>query len=180
LSSAIRPAIFQTEARRVAEILGVPPVLGPMATVALVRDALPRAPIIHLAAHAQFDGTDPMKSVIRLADGTLTARELIGAYCEAKLVVLSACEGASAGRGIGGEVVGLANALLRAGAGAVLAPLWRADDKATAFLMTLFYEGRVWGLDDAAALAEAMKATGDHPSWRHPSFWSGFVLLSAR
>ncbi len=169
----------ESEARDVAHMLGVEPFIGPTATVARVRSALRGAPIIHLATHAQFDGVNPMNSVIRLADGAITAKDLIGTYCDADLVVLSACEGASARRGIGGEVVGLANALLRSGAGTAVAPLWRANDRATAFLMTLFYDGRLSGLDDAAALADAMKATSNQPSWRHPYYWSGFIVLRA-
>jgi len=167
----------EKEARAVADVLGVKPLIGPEATTETVLRAIYDAPIIHLAAHAWFDEVDPLESRILVADGTISARDLVGSYCKAELVVLSSCEGGVASRVIGGEVSGLGHALLRVGARAVLASLWPVDDDATAFLMGAFYRARLPGVSDVAALAQAMRATSEQPLWRHPYFWSGFVLM---
>jgi tetratricopeptide (TPR) repeat protein len=167
----------EREARAVAAVLGVKPLIGRKVAKETVLKALYDAPIIHLAAHAWFDERDPLESRILVADGMISARDLVSSFCEAELVVLSSCEGGAASRVIGGEVAGLGHALLRAGARAVLASLWPVDDDATAFLMAEFYRARLSGVGEATALAQAMHVTSEQPLWRHPYFWSGFVLM---
>jgi hypothetical protein len=165
------------EARTVAAILGAKPLIGPKALKEIVLRALYNAPMIHMAAHAYFDERTPLESMILVADGTISAREIVGSFCEAELVVLSSCEGGTSSRVIGGEVAGLGHALLRAGARAVMASLWPVDDDATAFLMAEFYRSRRSGVDEATALSKAMLMTSEQPLWKHPYFWSGFVLI---
>jgi hypothetical protein len=167
----------ETEARAVAALLGVNPLIGSEVSKETVLGALSEAPIIHLAAHAWFDETDALESAVVLADGTISARELVSSFSQAELVVLSACEGGVANRVIGGEITGLAHALLRTGARTIVAALWPVDDDATAFLMTAFYRARQSGVDEATALAQAMQSTSEQPLWKHPYFWSGFVLM---
>ncbi len=167
----------ETEARDVAALLGVKPLIGSEVAKEIVLSALYEAPIIHLAAHAWFDETDELGSAIAVADGNIPARELVSSYSKATLVVLSSCEGGLANRVIGGEVTGLSHALLRTGARTIVASLWSVDDDATAFLMTAFYRARQSGVDEPTALAQAMQTTSEQPLWRHPYFWSGFVLM---
>jgi CHAT domain-containing protein len=167
----------ETEARDIAALLGVKPLIGSEVAVETVLSALLEAPLIHLAAHAWFDETDGLESAIVVADGTISAKELISSYSQAELVVLSSCEGGVANRVIGGEVAGLAHTLLRTGAKTIVAALWPVDDDATAFLMTAFYRTRLSGVDEPTALAQAMRMTSEQPLWRHPYFWSGFVLM---
>jgi tetratricopeptide (TPR) repeat protein len=163
------------EAQKVAQFLEVAPLIGSEATVDRVRRALRAARVVHLAAHARFDSSSPLASPILLADGTLAVRDLIGEWSPAELVVLSACE-SGVGALVGGEVAGLAHALLRSGAHGVVASLWPVDDGSTATLMARFYGLLREGVEPAAALARAMQHTREQPDWGHPYFWSGFVL----
>ena len=72
------------EATRVGNILNVRPLVGETATIAAVRTALSDANVIHLAAHAVFDASSPLDSHIKLSDGELSVRELLGGreYCQ--------------------------------------------------------------------------------------------------
>jgi CHAT domain-containing protein len=160
------------------------------------RDA-PSAAYIHLAAHGEFEGAMPLYSRILLTpsgreDGALHAYELFRMRLQARLVVLSACETASAhpeskedretrlwpGEGI----VGLAWALSVAQVPSSILTLWRAGDDPGKDLMVNFYkefqptgpslEGKV---SKAAALRKAqLKLLTGRP---HPKWWAPFVLV---
>jgi CHAT domain-containing protein len=134
---------------------------------------------LHLAAHARFDPSSPLESPILLANGALSARDLIGEWSASKLIVLSACESGVGGTLIGGEIAGLAHALLRSGADIVVASLWPVDDDSTAQLMIRFYQLLAQGVEPAAALAWAMQRIREQPGREHPYHWSGFVLAQA-
>jgi CHAT domain-containing protein len=74
------------------------------------------------------------------------------------MAVLSACESGVPSIHGGGELTGLPNAFLLAGAQSVVASLWRVDDAATATLMYHFYDAFSGGSEDvpvAKALSEA-------------------------
>ncbi|MGW7788040.1 CHAT domain-containing protein [Streptomyces tricolor] len=168
------------EARMVGRLLGVEALVGAAADVETVIAAIEHALVVHLAAHARLDSSDPLNSALHLADGEVQARVLMRRHMSAELVVLSACESAATAAPIGGEVTGLAYALLRAGAGAVVASLWPVDDEATTCLMGEFYAERErLGSDGRpeAALAAAMRRVRCRPQWRHPYFWAGFVVI---
>jgi CHAT domain-containing protein len=97
------------------------------------------------------------------------------------MVVLSACQTALASGAVadvppGDDWVGLTQAFLQAGAGEVLASLWRVEDRATARLMELFYRGLASGESEAAALAGAQRTMLREPGRSHPFYWAGFVL----
>ena len=80
--------------------------------------------------------------------------------------------------------MGLRRALSIAGAQTQVLSLWKVDDQATSLLMTRFYENLTTrGLRKADALREARAwlrewedADGSTP-FRHPAYWSAFVLL---
>jgi hypothetical protein len=165
------------EAVNVAQALSVEPLLGPAASIKAVRDGFHDARIVHIAAHASFNDLDPLASVLRLADGDLSARDLIGSWSTSELVVLSACESGTGAPVLGGEAVGLAIELLRSGVQGVIASLWPVDDEATAFLMRRFYSARVRDHSNARALAKAMSDTQRQPAWKGPYYWAGFVLV---
>jgi CHAT domain-containing protein len=168
------------EALQVAEILGTEPLIGRRATVDAVRNALSDASLVHLAAHARFDPTSPLDSPVLLADGELTARDLIGEYSGTELIVLSACESGVGGGVVGNEIVGVAHALLRTGARGVLASLWPVDDDSTATLMATFHRKRVAGADPAAALAAAAATVRERPEWSRPYYWASFIVAEVR
>jgi CHAT domain-containing protein len=75
-------------------------------------------------------------------------------------VVLSACE-SGLGRAVGGEgYLGFAQPLFAKGARSLVLSLWKVDDKATALLMTRFYQnllGQRPGLASPMPKAEALQ-----------------------
>jgi CHAT domain-containing protein len=96
------------------------------------------------------------------------------------LVVLSACDSGLGAKIPGEGLVGLPHAFLRAGAGKVLASLWRVNDPAAPALMSDLYQGLLRdGLTPEAALRRAQLKLAAHPKWRQPYYWAGFVLFGA-
>src|SRR4029453_17602599 len=93
------------------------------------------------------------------------------------LVGLSACNTAL-GKDVKGEgLMGLTRGFMYAGAGGVVASLWKVDDDATAALMKNFYEGMfAKGLSPAAALREAQLAIRKEKRWQSPYYWAGFII----
>ena len=119
---------------------------GPAATKAAVLAALGGARQIHLATHAVFDLERPLDSHLMMAGPEkLTINELLphlGGNAP-EVVVLSACETAMSRVTITpDEFLGFPAAFLHAGAGTVIATLWRVADKASALLMGRFYTER--------------------------------------
>jgi hypothetical protein len=165
------------EAVEVARALGVEPLLEENANITAVREGFRNARVVHIAAHASFKEDDPFSSVLHLADGDLSARDLLGSWSTSELVVLSACESGAGAPVMGGEVLGLATELLRSGVKGVIASIWPVDDAATAFLMQTFYSTRGYGLSNARALAKAISETQAQPGWSRPYYWAGFLLV---
>jgi len=165
------------EAQEVARTLGVKPLIGPQVTKEAVLERLSEASVVHLATHAYFAPGSPLDSGIILADGLLTAREVMGLRLRADLLVLSACQTGMAGSLGGDEMAGLAQAFLQAGARSLLVSLWAVNDPATAELMTAFYAARQAGADKARALGQAMDHVHAQPKWAHPYYWGAFVLM---
>src|SRR5262249_42756547 len=93
-------------------------------------------------------------------DGRITAEQIVRTWeLDADLVVLSACE-SGLGRYAGGEgYLGFAQALFVKGAHSLVLSQWKVDDRATALLLTRFYQdllGRRAGLTGPLAKAEAL------------------------
>lgn len=142
---------------------------------------------LHLASHAFFNDASPMLSSIVLAtpanatqDGYLTAREIFDLQLNADLVVLSACNTARGDKRSGDGIVGLSWALFAAGAPAQVVSQWSVDDRATATLMTRFYQNMKAGQSKGVALRNAsvsLRKPGNDPKWRHPYYWAPFIIL---
>ena len=167
----------EEEANTVAPLLGISPLLGATATKATVLARLEQASLIHLATHAFFDPDVPLEAGIVLADGILTAREVLEHRLHADLLVLSACESGQASTLGGEELAGLSQAFFQAGVRSLLVSLWRVNDPATAVLMRAFYAARQAGVDKAQALRQAMTELQQDPRWTHPHYWGAFVFL---
>jgi CHAT domain-containing protein/tetratricopeptide (TPR) repeat protein len=155
----------------------------------LTHDRLGRPRFLHLAAHGFADDRYPELSGLvfaardeqgRARDGVLRAYEVARLRLQSELVVLSACD-SGLGAEIPGEgLVGLPHAFLRAGAGKVLASLWRVNDPSAPALMGELYQGLLQdGLTPEAALQRAQLKVAAHPKWRQPYYWAGFVLFGA-
>ncbi|MCU0570003.1 MAG: CHAT domain-containing protein, partial [Oculatellaceae cyanobacterium Prado106] len=137
------------------------------------------APILHIATHGQFSSQadqtfllawDQPITVDRLSS-LLQARDRQTQNLE--LLVLSACETAV---GDNRAVLGLAGIAVQSGARSTLASLWLIDDESTPLLMAQFYQNLKGGQSRAAALRQAQLSLLQG-QYRHPRFWSAFVLL---
>src|SRR5262249_41243363 len=89
----------------------------------------------------------------------ITAQQIVNTWeLDADLVVLSACK-SGLGKYAGGEgYLGFIQALFVKGARSVVLSLWKVDDRATALLMTRFYQnllGKRPGLSASMPKAEA-------------------------
>jgi CHAT domain-containing protein len=136
---------------------------------------------LHFATHGEFNADAPLESALLLAkderaDGLLTVNKLYSLRLDADLVTLSACETGLGKVASGDDVVGLTRGFLYAGASTVVASLWKVDDRATAALMTRFYDELRSG-DKREALRAAQLATRE--KFLHPFFWAAFQLTGS-
>ena len=143
--------------------------------------------IVHFATHGFVNSEQPELSSIVLTmvdpkgvqqDGLMSLHDIYHLNLSAtELTVLSACQTAL-GKDINGEgLVGLPHSFLSAGAKSVVASRWKVDDRATANLMTSFYDSLLrQGMPTGAALRAAKLKTMKEKQWRAPYFWAGFVL----
>lgn len=142
------------------------------------RAAAPAFRRLHVASHGKFRAETPLASGLYLArdaenDGVLSVGELYAMRLNADLVALSACE-TGLGKVVNGDdVVGLNRGFLYAGARAIVASLWRVDDRATARLMRDFYRNLA-SMDTVEALRQAQLA--GRREFPHPFFWAAFQL----
>jgi len=144
------------------------------------------AQIVHFAAHGFLDSEHPELSAIVLSmtdrngektNGLMPLPDIYSLNLSADLIVLSACQTAL-GKDIKGEgLVGLTHSFISADAKSVVASLWKVDDRATAALMSNFYEGMLQkGMTPAAALRAAKLKMMRETQWSAPYYWAGFVL----
>ncbi len=182
----------EKEAKVIANLFKVQPLIGKQATESTVVQRLPQAQIIHFATHSLFDDVRGLDSSIALTpensnsssspltkeeqkrDGLLTAEEIFGLEFKANLVVLSACD-TGRGRITGDGVIGLSRSFISAGVPSVIVSLWSVDDGSTAFLMTEFYQNLQQKMDKATALRKAMLDT--KKKYSNPSQWAAFTLI---
>ncbi|HKG22661.1 MAG TPA: CHAT domain-containing protein [Blastocatellia bacterium] len=148
--------------------------------------------VIHFATHSILDELSPMYSYIMLSqapgakgeDGLLEAREILEMSLSADLVVLSACE-TGRGRTASGEgMLGMSWAIFVAGCPTTVVSQWKVDSASTSQLMVEFHKNLLsqTGKNSAtASKAEALRraslklmASG---RYRHPFYWSGFVVI---
>jgi tetratricopeptide (TPR) repeat protein len=168
----------QEEARRIAEQIPRGLVLaGADATLERVRREASEHDSLHLATHGVFRADNPTYSALELADGWLSVGELAELSRGRGLVCLSACHTGMSGVGPGDDLQGLTRAVLGAGAGALVASLWAANDDTAPAFMSAFYAGLRSGLGRAASLrAAALETRKREP---HPYFWAPFILVGA-
>lgn len=134
--------------------------------------------LLHLACHGTFRTDNPLFSALQLADGWLTASDLLAMDLSGTMVTLSACESGRSHVTGGDELIGFSRAALAAGASSVVVSGWRVDDGTTARLMEHFYAGLLAGKGRAPALRTAQLALmAEHP---HPWHWAAFSLSGQR
>mgnify|MGYP002777792116 CR=1 FL=1 len=128
---------------------------------------------LHLAAHGSFQPEHPLFSGLRLGARFLTAFDLMRLELGGALVSLSGCETGRARRSRSDELYGPEQALLRAGAGAVVSSLWPVEDRASASAMVALHSALAAG----ATLAEAQRRAqlAERARDPHPFVWAAFL-----
>lgn len=137
--------------------------------------------IAHIASHGEFSG-NVNKSFILTYDDKISVGDIaqyIGAsrfqQQPIELLTLSACYTAA---GDEKAMLGLAGITVKSGARSALATLWPVNDLATAKLMTEFYtQLKNTAHSKARALQLAQKKLLKDKRYRHPGYWSPFILI---
>jgi len=131
--------------------------------------------LVHFAAHALFDRAAPHQSRVVLADGALTALDVLDLSLNARLVTLSACQTALGKGGPGDEWIGLVRAFFYAGARALVASLWHVEDHSLVEWIEQFYRHLAKGESTAASLRSAQieMIRAGHPPYR----WAPFIFI---
>ncbi len=153
---------------------------GAEASERQVRDSAGRpARILHFATHGVLDSAHPERSGLVLADGFLDLYEIFNLELVAELVVLSGCETARGELLRGEGILGLSRAFQFAGTRAVVASLWRVDDRSTEDLMVSFYRKLRAGMPAARALRRTkIEWIESSPEDSFDPFpWAAFVLV---
>lgn len=170
---------FPDERREVLE--------GAQATPSAYLASVPeRFAYLHFVTHGTASVTRPLESaVIMSREGDsykLYARDIVKHHLTARLVTISACEGAGKRAYSGEGLVGLSWAFLRAGAHNVVGALWEVSDSAAPQIMDTFYGELGKGQDPASALRTAKLAllhSADAGSvFKKPYYWAPFQLYA--
>jgi len=137
--------------------------------------------IVHIASHGQFAG-DVDKTFVLTYEDKLSMTKLEQFLGLSKfrtepveLLTLSACETAA---GDDRAALGLAGVAIKAGARSALATLWTVNDPASAMVVSDFYRAlRDPAISKAKALQQAQLGALKDPRYRHPNYWSAFLLI---
>ena len=181
----------EQEVKAIGEIYGAQEstiLIGNAAREETFKATASKYPILHFAAHGVLDDMNPLYSRLLLAtdseseDGFLEAREIMKLDLHADLAVLSACQTARGQVGSGEGLIGMSWALFIAGTSTTVASQWKVDSASTARLMIDFHrnlqsEKGPLQTGTAEALRKAAIKLMADPKYRHPFFWSGFVVV---
>ncbi|MFQ5992589.1 MAG: CHAT domain-containing protein [Nitrospiraceae bacterium] len=138
--------------------------------------------IVHVASHGQFE-SEVGKTFLLTFDDKLTMDRLnqyVGLFRfrddPLELLTLSACETAA---GDDRAALGLAGIAIKAGARSALATLWYINDQASSILVAEFYRQlQDASVSRAVALQRAQLKLLSDPRYRHPGYWSPFLLIN--
>jgi CHAT domain-containing protein len=138
--------------------------------------------VLHLAAHGIMSTKFPARSALVLRpagveDGLLQAREILDLRLNAALVTLSACDTSTGAEQGQDGVASLVRPFVVAGARAVVANLWAADDTFSAALMREFYRELAGGTDIGESLRRAkLRMIESFGPEALPRLWSGVLV----
>ncbi|NEO54174.1 MAG: CHAT domain-containing protein [Okeania sp. SIO3B5] len=172
----------EIEAKSIVEKLSGKHLIREKATLASFKTESSGFPLVHLATHGCFQkGGCPgvgleannilfaNRETFNIADAALLGLE------NTDLIVLSACQTAMKADSNGEEIAGVAYLFERAGADAVIASLWNAEDGITKDIMVNFYENVKEGMTKVEALRQAK--LGYVRENIHPFYWSPLILI---
>jgi CHAT domain-containing protein len=153
---------------------------GGQATKAGFKSLAETCRLLHLSTHAESNAGSG-EPYIELADGQLLLPELYAMNLSAAdLVVLSACETGLGEVAKGEGVMSLARGFAYAGAGSLVASLWKVNERSTASLFAHFYQYLAEGKTKSEALRLAKLSLLEHAGTdtrQSPYYWAGFVFM---
>nr|XP_058950789.1 tetratricopeptide repeat protein 28-like [Pocillopora verrucosa] len=172
------------EVEMIGRILNVSPLTGEMATKQEVLKRLSSVALVHIAAHGKKETGEVILAPNTTRDNPqpqekdylLTMKDVMEAGLRARLVILSCCHTAR-GEVMAEGVVGMARALLGAGARSVVVTLWAIDDEGTLEFMSFFYDALGKGKKASEALNQAMKCMREIEKFKEVIYWAPFVLI---
>ncbi len=137
--------------------------------------------IVHIASHGQFK-SDANENFVLTFDGKLNMDKLENLIGLSKfrnnpieLLTLSACQTAV---GDDQAALGLAGIAVKAGARSAVATLWFINDQAASDLVSEFYRQlKQRSISKAKALKNAQTHLIQNTPYKHPYFWSAFLLI---
>jgi CHAT domain-containing protein len=155
-----------------------------------VKSSLPelfsKYPVVHFAGHAVFNPEEPLASGLVLSDGSILSAaailqgNILRTNC-GRLLVLSACQTGVNMVTAGGEILGLARALMYAGMPNLVLSLWEVADRSTADLMQEFHKQMIEmsGNKNGMHISDALRAAqaGAARSGQPVHAWAPFVHL---
>jgi CHAT domain-containing protein len=115
------------------------------ATVKNYRELTKKVQVIHSSHHAESRLDNPLESVLKLADGTITLGQLMTPSWrlpDLSDVFLSCCETGLGVTEITDDILTFSTGFLCAGARSVVSTLWSVDDLATAMFSIFYYQHR--------------------------------------
>ena len=174
----------EKEVEYLASLLDSKPLLGAMATKSKLLELMPKASIIHIAAHGHEETghiylapeTSKLVGLQTSSSYLLTHSDILKCKLTTRLVVLSCCD-TGKGQVFSEGVVGIARSFLGAGASSVLVTLWTINDKFTMLFMTVFYEKILEGKSACLALKETMNEFQRSREFQSFMFWAAFEIM---
>ncbi|MEO5891232.1 MAG: CHAT domain-containing protein [Ferruginibacter sp.] len=148
-----------------------------------------RYAILHLATHTIVNDTVPSKSLIAFypvagqpaSESNLYLPEIYNLQLDStQLVILSACETGAGPLSKGEGLLSLARAFTYAGCPNIIASLWKADDKSTAWIIQRFYFYLNDGVEKSMALHKAkldyLYSPDIEKRFKTPNYWAHLVI----
>jgi class 3 adenylate cyclase/CHAT domain-containing protein/tetratricopeptide (TPR) repeat protein len=150
---------------------------------AYVKSALSQYDVLHYAGHADYDLQEPSQSGWRLADGKLTARDILQLGAAAPIPALVFCNACQSGQtqawALSQEaeqgLYGLANAFLLAGAQHYIGSFWEISDQLSSTFAVAFYRALAQGMGVGEALRRARQALAERYG-EESVMWASYVL----
>ena len=145
--------------------------------------ALAQYDVLHYAGHADYDLQEPAQSGWRLADGKVTAQDILQQGKTAPVPALVFCNACQSGQtdawteSQSGEqgVYGLANAFLLAGTQHYIGSVWEVPDQPSAAFATAFYQALAQGFRVGEAVRHARLTLAERDG-DESAVWASYVL----
>jgi len=162
------------------------PLFQDHATKTRVLAALPNADVLHFAGHAiaTLDARGPrllLAGDVGDPEAALLSGDLHGRLAKSPHVVLAACETGATSIDRAAGLASLSAAFLRAGAGSVVANLWRVDDSASEVFFLNVHRRLTAGDSAARSVALAQRACrADEQCRRAAPTWIGTAVYGSQ